>query len=209
MKVLVACECSGIVRKEFRKIGHEAFSCDLLPADDRGEHVIVKDNDDLFKVINTNNWDLLIVHPPCTYLSSSGMHWTTRGLRDKQLTIDALDFAKKLLNVNINKICLENPIGILSTQIRKPDQIIQPYEFGNNASKATCLWLKNLPLLRPTKYIPPRDIIKGNKIYKRWSNQTDSGQNRLGPSETRAKERATTYLGIAQAMADQWGNLLF
>jgi hypothetical protein len=148
------------------------------------------------------DWDLLIAHPPCTYLASSGMHWTTRGLREPQLTEDALNFAKLLMEANIDKICIENPVGVISTRIRKPDQYIQPYQFGHDASKKTGLWLKNLPLLKPTEYVAPR-IVNGKK---RWSNQTDSGQNKLPPSQNRWQLRSKTYQGIANAMANQWSD---
>lgn len=143
----------------------------------------------------------MLAFPPCTYLAVSGMHRTVRGLRDPQLTEDALAFVQTLLNAPIKKIALENPVSVISSRIRKPDQIIQPYEFGHDASKKTCLWLKNLPKLRPTFYVEPR-IVNGKQ---RWANQTDSGQNRLAPSERRAAERAETYLGVSVAMAEQWG----
>ena len=143
----------------------------------------------------------MIAHPPCTYLSVSGMHWTKRGLRDPKLTEDALSFVRSLLDAPIGKIALENPISIISSRIRKPDQIVNPWQFGHDASKKTCLWLKNLPLLHPTKIIEPR-IVEGKK---RWANQTNSGQNKLGPSKDRWKIRSETYKGIATAMAEQWG----
>jgi len=143
----------------------------------------------------------MIAHPPCTYLSVSGMHWTKRGLRDPQLTEDALEFVRLLLDAPIERIALENPVSVISSRIRKPDQLINPWQFGHDASKKTCLWLKNLPQLQPTKIIEPR-IINGKK---RWGNQTDSGQNKLGPSEDRWKIRSETYKGIAEAMAQQWG----
>lgn len=200
MKILVACETSGVVRQVFREAGHDAYSCDILKSVDNSEWHI---QGDALDVINNGQWDLLIAHPPCTYLSVSGMHWTTRGLRSPQLTEDALEFVQKLMQCNINKICIENPVSVISTRIRKPDQIIQPYEFGHNASKKTCLWLKNLPKLTkdPSLYVQPR-IVNGKK---RWANQTDSGQNKLGPSELRWKERSKTYEGIAQAMLKAWG----
>jgi hypothetical protein len=194
-KVLVACEYSGTVRDAFAAAGHDAMSCDLLPTDAPGPHY----QGDIRDVLS-DDWDLMIAHPPCTYLSVSGMHWTTRGLRDPQLTADALDFVRMLLNAPIERIALENPISVISRLIRKPDQIIQPWQFGHDASKKTCLWLKNLPLLRSTKTIPPR-IVDGKK---RWANQTDSGQNRLPPSPDRWKIRSETYGGIAAAMASQW-----
>jgi hypothetical protein len=197
MKVLIACEYSGRVRDAFIKGGHEAMSCDLLPTDAPGPHY----QGSVLDILN-DGWDLMIAHPPCTYLSVSGMHWTTRGLRDPKLTEDALDFVKILLNAPIEKIALENPISIISSRIKKPTQIIQPYEYGHDASKKTCLWLKNLPPLMPTKIIEPK--IVGNK--KIWGNQTASGQNKLAPSKDRWKIRSETYQGIAEAMAQQWGN---
>ena len=196
MRVLVACENSGVVSRAFRDRGHIAWSLDLLDTEgDPSWHI----KGDVRHVLDSQ-WDLLIAHPPCTYLSVSGMHWTTRGLRDPALTEDALSFVKLLMGLKIPKSCVENPVSIISSRIRKPDQIIQPYEFGHDASKKTCLWLKGLPKLIPTQYIPPR-IVDGKK---RWSNQTDSGQNRLGPSADRWKERSKTYQGIADAMASQW-----
>ena len=195
MKILVACEYSGRVRDAFTALGHDAMSCDLLPTDAPGNHY----QGDVFDIIN-DGWDLMIAHPPCTYLSVSGMHWTTRGLRDPQLTIDALDFAQRLLDAPIPKIALENPVSIISTRIRKPDQIIQPWHYGHDASKKTCLWLKGLPLLKPT------DILPGDNKTRR-ANQTQSGQNKLAPSAERWKLRSATYQGIATAMANQWGNV--
>lgn len=218
MKVLVACEYSGKVRDAFLALGHDAISCDLLPTDSPGPHY----QGDVFEIIN-DGWDLMIAHPPCTYLSVSGMHWTTRGLRDPKLTEDALEFVKKLLDAPIDRIALENPISVISSRIRKPDQIIAPYMFGHDASKKTCLWLKNLPLLKTTKYIEPKYFCCGievpeqcglygcanccgeKKARPRWGNQTPSGQNKLGPSADRWKIRSETYQGIASAMAQQWG----
>lgn len=198
MRVLVACEYSGRVRDAFIAAGHDAMSCDLLPTDVAGPHY----QGDVLDIIN-DGWDLMVAHPPCTYLSVSGMHWTTRGLRDPQLTEDALDFVRKLLQAPIGMVALENPVSVISSRIRKPDQIINPYEFGHDASKKTCLWLKNLPKLASTNLIEPR-IINGRK---RWGNQTDSGQNKLAPSDDRWKIRSETYKGIAEAMANQWGSL--
>lgn len=195
MHILIACEYSGTVRDAFIRAGHDAMSCDLLPTDVPGPHY----EGDVFDIIN-NGWDMMIAHPPCTYLSVSGMHWTTRGLRDPQLTEDALDFVTRLMAASIPRIAIENPISVISSRIRKPDQIINPWQFGHDASKRTCLWLKNLPLLTPTDIVEPR-IVNGKK---RWANQTDSGQNRLPPSDDRWKIRSETYTGIAQAMADQW-----
>jgi hypothetical protein len=197
MKVLIACEYSGRVRDAFLAAGHDAMSCDLLPTDAPGPHY----QGDVFDII-LDGWDLMIAHPPCTYLSVSGMHWTTRGLRDPQLTEDALDFVKALMAAPIERIAVENPISVISSRIRKPDQIIQPWMFGHDASKKTCLWLKNLPLLAATQMIEPR-IANGRS---RWGNQTASGQNKLAPSADRWKIRSETYKGIADAMAAQWGD---
>lgn len=151
--------------------------------------------------ISNPHWDLMVAHPPCTYLSSSGLHWNKRDPSRAKKTEEALEFVRLLLGASIPRIALENPVGRIGTAIRKADQIIQPWQFGDDASKSTCLWLKGLPPLQPTKIIEPR-IVNGKK---RWSNQTDSGQNRLGPSEDRWKIRSETYLGIAEAMAEQWG----
>ena len=201
LKVLVACEYSGRVRDAFIARGHTAMSCDLLPTDVAGPHY----QGDVFDIIN-DGWDLMIAHPPCTYLSVSGMHWTTRGLRDPQLTEDALDFVQRLMAAPIAKIAIENPISVISSRIRKPDQIISPYQFGHDASKKTCLWLKDLPLLTPTQMVEPRIVITpSGKPAKRWGNQCDNyGQDKLPPSADRWKLRSATYQGIADAMAAQW-----
>lgn len=196
MKVLVACEFSGIVRDAFIKRGHDAWSCDLLPSETEGNHF----TGDIREKLSTRDiydwkWDLMIAHPPCTYLSSSGLHWNKRVPGREEKTEDALRFVQYLLDAPIERIALENPIGRISSKIRKPDQIIQPWMFGEDASKATCLWLKGLPPLIAT------NIIKKD----RYANQTQSGQNKLGPSADRWKERSRTYPGIALAMAEQWG----
>lgn len=198
MRVLVACECSGAVRDAFRARGHIAVSCDLNPSETKTLWHVQRD---AVEVMGQGSWDMLIAFPPCTYLSVSGLHWNGRveGRADK--TEAALSFFRKFLDSGIPKIAIENPVGCASTRIRKPDQIVQPYQFGADASKATCLWLVGLPKLRPTQFIEPRMV--GGK--RRWANQTDSGQNRLGPSPTRAADRARTYQGIADAMASQWG----
>ena len=195
MKVLVACEYSGTVRDAFRAAGHDALSCDLLPTDVPGPHY----QGDVTDIIN-DGWDLMVAHPPCTYLCSSGLHWNKRRPERAQMTEDALKFVQFLLDAPIPRIALENPIGCIGTRIRKADQTIQPWQFGHDASKSTCLWLKNLPLLTPTAVVEPR-IANGKK---RWANQTDSGQNRLPPSEDRWKIRSETYAGIAAAMVAQW-----
>lgn len=193
LRVLVACEYSGRVRDAFTRRGHFAMSCDLLPSDAPGLHW----RGDVTEILNLG-WDIMIAHPPCTYLAVSGMHWTTRGLRDPRLTEDALDFVRLLMNAPIDRIAIENPISVISSRIRKPDQVIQPWWFGHDASKKTCLWLKNLPHLQPT------DMLPGDAKTRR-ANQTESGQNKLPPSKDRWKIRSETYLGIAEAMAEQWG----
>jgi site-specific DNA-cytosine methylase len=195
VRVLVACESSGVVRDSFRALGHFAMSCDLLSAERPGPH----HQGDVRELLG-QDWDLLIAHPPCTYLSVSGMHWTTRGLRDPKLTEDALGLVRLFMDAPIECIAIENPVSVISSRIRKPDQIIQPYQFGHDASKKTCLWLKNLPLLRPTEMVEPR-MVNGKP---RWANQTDSGQNKLPPSKDRWRLRSKTYQGIANAMAHQW-----
>jgi hypothetical protein len=196
VRVLVACEFSGVVRRAFQELGHAAWSCDILPAeDDSPWHYQC----DVREVLATG-WDLMIAHPPCTYLASSGLHWNTRRPERAKLTEDAIEFVMTLANAPIPRIAIENPIGCLSTRWRKPDQIIQPWQFGHDASKATCLWLKGLPLLQPT------DVLPGGKTARR-ANQTASGQNKLPPSADRWKLRSVTYKGIAQAMAEQWGGL--
>jgi len=198
MRVLIACEFSGTVRSAFEDLGHDAWSCDLLPSNTIGNHY----QGDVRDILN-DEWDLMIAHPPCTYLCSSGLHWNKRRPERVSLTEEALDFVRLLLDAPIPRIALENPVGCISTRIRPYDQAIQPYEYGHNASKKTCLWLKNLPPLRPTQFIEPR-MVNGRP---RWENQTDSGQNRLPPSQDRWAIRSETYQGIAEAMAAQWGIL--
>ena len=193
----MACEYSGAVRDAFRARGHDAMSCDLLPTDVPGPHY----QGDVFNVIG-DGWDLMIAHPPCTYLSSFGLHWNGRVEGRAAKTEDALAFVRALLNAPIARIAVENPVGCIGTRIRKADQTIQPHQFGDDASKATCLWLKGLPLLTPTAHVPGREV---NGRF-RWANQTDSGQNRLAPSADRWKLRSATFPGIAAAMADQWGD---
>jgi len=198
MRVLVACEYSGTVRDAFMRAGHYAASCDLLPGESPlGDHYQCSVLD-----ILDHGWDLMIAHPPCTHLAVSGAaHFAAKQASGVQQ--EALDFVRALLNAPIPRIALENPVSIISSRIRKPDQIVQPYQFGHDASKKTCLWLKGLPLLRPTQMVEPR-LVDGKP---RWENQTNSGQNRLGPSPDRWKKRSTTFQGIANAMATQWGNL--
>ena len=188
MRVLIACEFSGIVWEAFAKLGHDAYSCDLLPTEIPGNHI----QDDVLKHLE-EGWDLMIAHPPCTHLAVSGARW----FKDKQVEQrEAIDFFYALVAAPIHRIALENPVGIISTYWRPPDQIIQPWMFGEDASKKTCLWLKNLPLLHPTNQI----------IKDQYANQTKSGQNNLAPSPNGWKERSRTYQGIADAMAEQWGH---
>ena len=191
MRVLVACEYSGVVRDAFNARGHFAMSCDLLPSDAPGMHY----QGDVRDVLD-GGWDLMIAHPPCTHLASSGAKW----FKNKQVEqAEALDFVRLLLNAPISRIALENPVGVISTQIRKPDQIVQPYEHGHEATKTTCLWLKNLPPLRPTNIVGKgsRHVTKSGRSLPEWYN--------LPPSADRWKIRSATFPGIAAAMADQWG----
>ena len=190
MRVLIACEYSGAVRDAFVKNGHDAMSCDLLPTDVPGNH----HHGDVFDVIN-DGWDLMIAHPPCTHLAVSGARWFKDKVKEQA---ESLEFVRRLMDAPIDKIAIENPISIISSRIRKPEQIIQPWMFGHPEAKATCLWLKGLPTLSATDV-----LTKPECGY--WSNQTPSGQNKLGPSKDRWKERSKTYQGIATAMANQWG----
>mgnify|MGYP006908216501 CR=1 FL=1 len=196
-RVLVACEFSGRVRDAFSRRGLDAYSCDLLPSETPGQHY----TGDVRDVLGLLPWDLVLAFPPCTYLCSSGLHWNKRRPERAALTEDALEFVRLFLDAPVPRVALENPIGCISSRIRKPDQIIHPWQFGHDASKATCLWLKGLPLLRPTVVLP------GGRKARR-ANQTASGQNKLPPSPDRWKLRSETYQGIADAMADQWAPLL-
>jgi hypothetical protein len=205
MKILIACEYSGIVRESFKKLGYDVTSCDLLETEISGKHY----KGDVRDIIN-DGWDLMVAHPECTYICSSGLHWNKKRPEREQKTVEALNFITLLWNSNIPHIAIENPVGCINTRLPfmpKP-QYIQPYEFGENASKKTGLWLKNLPKLTPTKYIEGRKVIINNKEYFRWDNQLDSGQNKLSPSKNRGKDRAKTYEGIATAMAEQWDKYL-
>jgi hypothetical protein len=197
MRVLIGCESSGIVREAFRRRGHDAWSCDIKPTEIPGQHLEC----DLLSVLG-DGWDLMVCHPDCTYLSNSGIHWNCRTPGRAKKTREAIEFAETLWAASIDRIALENPMGVLPTfsELMKCSQVIQPYEFGDDASKATCLWLKNLPPLKATRYVEPR-MVNGKP---RWANQTDSGQNKLGPSPTRKTDRSRTYQGIADAMAQQW-----
>lgn len=212
MNILVACEFSGVVRDAFRRRGHFAMSCDLRP-DAAGSpyHLRMDVRDVLDGYRRPGAIDLVIAHPPCTFLSVSGLHWNARRPERAAQTEAGIDFARMFFDFAAQTGCrmaIENPVGILSTRIRKPDQTIQPYQFGADASKRTCLWLQNLPALVPTRRIPGRRVtLPDGRTVERWSNQTDSGQNRLGPSPEREALRSMTYPGIADAMAEQWGSL--
>jgi hypothetical protein len=205
MKVLIACERTGAVRDAFARLGHHAVSCDLVDTTTRGLHVKW---DALLTAYFEDHWDLMIAHPTCTFLCSSGLHRNKRVPGREERTQESLEFVRRLMAAPIERIAIENPIGRIGTAIRKADQIIQPHQFGHDATKATCLWLKNLPKLTPTKHVPGRMVEwpKGSgKMVERWANQTDSGQNNLPPSDERWMLRSATYQGIADAMADQWG----
>jgi hypothetical protein len=184
MRVLVACEFSGIVREAFAKRGHDAWSCDLLPTEIPGNHL----QGDILDYAAITHWDLMVAFPPCTHLAVSGARW----FKDKAVEQGkALDFVEKLMLVPVKHWAIENPIGIISTAIRKPDQIIQPWQFGHGETKATCLWLKNLPLLKPTN-------IVGGRYPRVWLEHGVKG-------DPKWKRRSRTYQGIAEAMAEQWG----
>lgn len=214
MRVLIAYERSGKLRRRFRRMGHECYSCDLAPADD-GEttYHIQRDITDALRF----RWDLMIAHPVCTFLTVANAGYVKNGCSKysaeeaRRLQDEALQAVWRLRDSDIPLWAIENPVGILSTHWRKPDQIVQPYQFGDDASKKTCLWLKGLPLLPldPAKFVSGRIVgeDKRGRTIPRWSNQTDSGQNRLSPSPDRSRLRAITYSGIADAMAATWGNL--
>lgn len=184
VRVLIACEFSGVVRAAFEKQGHYAVSCDLLPSEIPGNHF----QGDIREILHSEEWDLMIAHPPCTHLAVSGARWFPEKKEEQK---EALSFIHELMEAPIDRICIENPVSIISTEIRKPDQVIQPWQFGHGETKATCLWLKNLPPLQATNIVPGRE----SRIHK------------LLPSVNRWKERSRTFQGIAEAMAAQWGNL--
>ena len=184
MRVLIACEYSGRVREAFRKLGHDAWSCDLLPSEDDSPYHYQADVDIFLK----GDWDLMIAHPPCTDLAVSGARHFKEKIADGRQQ-RALDFVQRFMDASIERICIENPISVISSKIRKPDQIIQPWQFGHGETKATCLWLKNLPKLTPTNIVEGREA----KVH------------RMPPGPNRWKERSRTYQGIANAMAEQWG----
>lgn len=186
MQVLVGCEFSGVVRDAFRRRGHTAYSCDILDTETNPQYHYKTKIQTLMDI----HWDLVILFPPCTYLSSSGARWWAKKQKEQAA---AIRFVKLLFNWRVNKLCIENPVGIISSVIRKPDQIVHPWQFGHNESKSTCLWLKNLPLLKPTKIVHCENY--------RIASAYDTQANR------RWKQRSRTYTGIAEAMAEQWGNL--
>lgn len=191
MKVLIACEFSGVVREAFKAKGHDAWSCDLLDTEIEGQHI----KGDVLKILD-QGWDLMIAHPPCTHLAVSGARW----FKDKQKEQkEALEFVSNLLEAPIPKIALENPVSIISSKIRKPDQIIQPWMFGDSFTKTTCLWLKHLPLLQPTNIVDKgkMQVLKNGKKLPEWYSNAKHAD--------RWKIRSTTFPGFAKAMADQWG----
>lgn len=204
LKVLIACEYSGTVRDAFIRRGHNAMSCDILPTDVSGPHY----EGDIYDVIY-DGWDLMIAHPPCTYLAVSGNRWLynkdgSKNAERWENRAEALDFVRVLMNAPINKIAVENPVSVISSEIRKPEQIIQPWQFGDEAQKTTCLWLKNLPNLKPTKIVGKGEFTtykSGNKMPKWYADAF-----RL-PKAERQKLRSKTFQGIADAMAEQWGNI--
>ena len=185
MKVLIACEFSGVVRRAFAAKGHTAFSCDIEPSEDQTPFHI---RADVLTVLD-DGWDLMIAHPPCTHLAVSGARWFVNKRAEQA---EALEFVRRLLDANVGRIAVENPVSIISSKIRKPDQIIQPWQFGHGETKATCLWLKNLPKLVPT------DVVSGR----------EARVHKMPPGPNRWKERSRTFSGIATAMAEQWGGAL-
>ena len=200
MKILLACEESQIVTKEFRKLGHEAYSCDIEPCSGgHPEWHLQQDVEPLLK----QKWDMVIAFPPCTHIAVSGAAWFAQKIKDGRQQ-QGIDFFMLFTNCKCSKVAIENPVGIMSRVWRKPDQIIQPYDFGEDASKKTCLWLKGLPELQSTGHVPPCKTVGG---LSRWANQTGSGQNKMGPSPERAKLRSKTFPGIAKAMATQWAKI--
>lgn len=222
MNVLIGCERSGIIRDAFIGRGHNAMSCDLEATERPGPHW----QGDIFEALSAA-WDLVILHPECKYIAGSGLHWNKRVPGRKEKSDAALQFVRDLFEAaaHIPRLALENPVGRIGTEITPASQWIQPYDFGHDASKKTGLWLRNLPLLQPTRHISPRWVCCGSVVpdhhgkpwcvnccgektpRPRWANQTDSGQNRWPPSKTRSMDRARTYQGWADAMAEQWGGL--
>lgn len=208
MRVLIACEESQTVCKEFRALGHQAYSADILPCS--GGHPEWHIQGDVTKILN-DGWDLMIAHPPCTYLAVSGNKWLYNkdGSKNEERwknREESLDFVRTLLEAPIERIALENPVSVISSQIRKPDQIVQPYMFGDRATKTTCLWLKNLPPLYPTDLVDKgeRVVYKSGKSHPKWYAEALS---KAKTTEERRTLRSKTFIGIAKAMANQWGNI--
>jgi hypothetical protein len=199
MRVLVACEASRTVAAAFEARGHEAWSCDLREAEAPGRHIV----GDALEIAHRGGWDIMVAHPPCTFLALSGLHWNKRipGRREKRDA--ALAFVRALLAAPVPRIALENPAGAISTHVRKPDQYVQPWMFGDPYSKLTGLWLVGLPKLVATNVLEPEAFQPNGR--PRWRNQTPTGQNKLGPSPDRWRLRSLTYPGLARAMAEQWG----
>jgi hypothetical protein len=213
MKVLVACEFSGIVREAFKAKGHDAWSCDILPTEIPGQHI----QGDVLEILN-DGWDMMIAHPPCTYLTVTANKWLKDqpdrksgalvGEKRRMARNEAIYFFMELYNAKIPAIVIENPIGCMSSVFRKPDQIIQPFQFGHQERKATCLWLEGLPKLKPTNIVEPISYIAAGKKYSPTHYNSKRSLNRLDclpPGEERSKLRSKTFQGIANAMAEQWG----
>ena len=205
MKILIAFECSGVLRTRFRAAGHDVWSCDLKPSEDAGERHVVAD---ALEIIASTEWDLIIMHPECTALTVAGNGVYAKGKPKYHKRLEAAVFIEKvweLAKKHSKRVAMENPLGVIGTlsNVGRATQYIQPYKFGDNASKKTGLWLHNLPKLKPTKRVRGR-FVNG---VERWDNQTDSGQNKLGPSPDRSTERSRTYPGIADAIVNQWGTL--
>lgn len=195
----MACEYSGIVRDAFAKRGHDAWSCDILATESKGNHI----QGDVLGILD-QGWDLMIAHPPCTHLTVTGARWFTEGRKDYQLQRDGIAFVQKLMDAPIDKIAIENPRSVISSYIRPADQLINPFQFGHPVSKATCLWLKNLPRLMPTKNVEPDYVYhkSGNRMSK-WHYETSLLPSKNGE---RGKARSKFFQGIADAMAEQWGH---
>lgn len=197
MRVLIACEFSGTVRQAFREVGHDAWSCDIVDCDDNSKYHI---KDDALNVAVKHKWDMMIAFPPCTHIAVSGARHFEQKRKDGRQQ-QGIDFFISIANLPIEKKCIENPVGIMSRIYRKPDQIINPYQFGHNVCKKTCLWLTNLPLLTPTKIVDKGEHIvfpSGKRMHKWYADKAFGG-------EERQKVRNKTFKGIADAMAEQWG----
>jgi site-specific DNA-cytosine methylase len=214
LNVLIACEFSGAIRNEFRKLGHNAYSCDIVPSEDNSPYHY---QCDVRNVINAYEWDLMIAHPPCTYLTLAGNRWFKPEYKDKYPTreqdrTEAIEFFQTLINANIPHIAVENPIGIMSSVYRKPDQIIQPWQFGDPFQKSTCLWLKDLPKLEHTNVVSKGEFIeweckKTGRIKRQPKWYADAFQKTSDPVQ-RQKIRNTTFPGIAKAIAEQYSNYI-